>query len=163
MRAMETWLKRNLETQGYCLSDAEHRSLRLGLRFATALCFPVVAVGLALESLPVLLVTVVIAAVAGFTSRHPFDYLWNHGVRHAFGAAPVPPNPRRRRDAFKVGTGMLLVVVALFAAGADTAALIMGGFLLAACASVTVLNLCLPSETFALIDRSRRTEVEVTT
>lgn len=124
-----------------------------------------VAVGLALESVPLLLVTVVIAAVAGFTSRHPFDYLWNHGVRYAFRAAPVPPNPRRRRDAFKVGTAMLAVVVALFATGADTAALIMGGFLLAACASVTALNLCLPSETLALVERIRnRPDVsEVTT
>jgi hypothetical protein len=152
---METWLKRNLETQGYCLSDTEHRALRVGLRFATALCFPIVATGLALESVPLLLVTLAIAAVAGFTSRHPFDYLWNHAVRHAFSAAPLPPNPRRRRDAFKVGTGMLAVIVALFAAGADTAALIMGGFLLTACASVTVLNLCLPSETFALVERVR--------
>jgi hypothetical protein len=152
---METWLKRNLETQGYCLSDADHRALRVGLRFATALCFPIVATGLALESVPLLLVTVAIAAAAGFTSRHPFDYLWNHAVRYAFRAAPLPPNPRRRRDAFKVGTGMLAVVVALFAMGAATAALIMGGFMLAACASVTVLNLCLPSETLALIERIR--------
>jgi hypothetical protein len=152
---VETWLKRNLETQGYCLSDPEHRALRIGLRFSTALCFAIVATALALESVPLLLVTVAIAAVAGFTSRHPFDYLWNHGVRHTFSAAPLPPNPRRRRDAFKVGTGMLAVVVALFAVGADAAALIIGGFMLAACASVTVLNLCLPSETFALIERIR--------
>jgi hypothetical protein len=152
---METWLKRNLETQGYCLSDPEHRALRGGLRFATALCFPIVATGLALESVPLLLVTVAIAAAAGFTSRHPFDYLWNHAVRCAFRAAPLPPNPRRRRDAFKVSTAMLAIVVALFAAGADTAALITGGFMLAACASVTVLNLCLPSETLALIERIR--------
>jgi hypothetical protein len=160
---METWLKRNLETQGYCLSDAEHRELRIGLRFATALCFPIVATGLALESVPLLLVTVAIAAVAGFTSRHPFDYVWNHAVRHAFGAAQLPPNPRRRRDAFKVGTGMLAVVVALFAVGANTAALIIGGFMLAACASVTVLNLCLPSETFALIERIRNSPKTRTT
>jgi hypothetical protein len=161
---VETWLKRHLETQGYRLSDPEHRALRIGLRFSTALCFAIVATALALRSVPLLLVTVAIAAVAGFTSRHPFDYLWNHGVRHAFSAAPLPPNPRRRRDAFKVGTGMPAVVVALFAAGFDTAALIIGGFLLAACASVSVLNLCLPSETFALIDRIRnRAEVEVTT
>jgi hypothetical protein len=126
---METWLKRNLETQGYCLTDAEHRSHRIGL--------------------------IAIAAVAGFASRHPFDYLWNHAVRHAFRAAPLPANPRRRRDAFKVGTGMLAVVVALFAADADTAALIIGGFMLGACASVTAVNLCLPSETFALIERIR--------
>jgi hypothetical protein len=152
---MERWLKRNLETQGYCLSDAERRAFRVGLRFSTGLCLPLVAAGIALESIPLLLAAVAIAVVAGFTARHPFDYLWNGVVRHVFGAAPLPPNPQRRRDAFKVGMAMLVVLVVLFAIGADTAALILGGSLLVACLSVTALNLCLPSETFALIERLR--------
>ena len=50
---------------------------------------------------------------------------------------------------------MLAIVVALFVVGADTAALIIGAVMLAAYASVTVFNLCLPSETFALIERIR--------
>ena len=35
--------------------------------------------------LSVFLVSLVIALAAGFTSRHPFDHLWNGVVRHAFG------------------------------------------------------------------------------
>ena len=153
---MEGWLKRNLETQGYCLSDTDRRALRVGLRFSTGLCLPLVAVGIALESIPLLLVSVAIALVAGFTPRHPFDYLWNHVVRHALGAAALPPNPTRRRDAFKVGAALLAVLAGLFAVGADTVALIFGAALLVACLSVTALNLCLPSETFALVERLRR-------
>jgi Domain of unknown function (DUF4395) len=153
---MEGWLGRNLETQGYCFSDAERRALRVGLRFSTGLCLPIVAVGLALESIPLLLVSVALALLAGFTPRHPFDYLWNRVVRHALGAAPLPPNPQRRRDAFKVGAALLAILVALFAVGADTVALILGATLLVACLSVTALNLCLRSETFALLDRLRR-------
>jgi Domain of unknown function (DUF4395) len=153
---MEGWLGRNLETQGYCLSDAERRALRVGLRFSTGLCLLIVAVGLALESIPLLLASVAIALVAGFTARHPFDYLWNRVVRRALGAAPLPPNPQRRRDAFKVGAAMLAILVGLFAVGVDTVALILGAALLVACLSVTALNLCLPSETFALLERMRR-------
>ena len=153
---MDGWLGRNLETQGYCLSDAERHALRVGPRFSTGLCLPIVAVGLALESIPLLLVSVAIALVAGFAPRHPFDYLWTGVVRHVLGAAPLPPNPQRRRDAFKVGAALLAVLVGLLAVGADTAALILGAALLVACLSVTALNLCIPSETFALLDRLRR-------
>lgn len=153
---MERWLKRNLETQGYRLSDAERRALRVGLRFSTGLCLPLVAAGVALDSVPLLLAAIAIALVAGFTARHPFDYLWNGVVRRALDAAPLPPNPQRRRDAFKVGAAMLVILVVLVVAGADTAALILGGSLLVACLTVTTLNLCLPSETVALIERLRR-------
>jgi hypothetical protein len=45
-----------------------------------------------------------IGVIAGFTARHPFDYIWNHAARHVLGGPPLPPNPARRRDAFKVGT-----------------------------------------------------------
>jgi hypothetical protein len=41
----------------------------------------------------------------------------------------------------------------LLAFGAMTAALVLGGMLLAACAAVTMLNLCLPSEAFAWWER----------
>ena len=44
------------------------------------------------------------------------------------------------------------------AGGANAAALAMGGLLVAACAIVTVTNLCLPSEAFAMWERLRRRE-----
>lgn len=97
-----------------------------------------------------------IGVIAGFTARHPFDHLWNHGVRRMVGGPRLPPNPARRRDAFKVATASLLVVATLLAAGATTAGLILGGMLVAACATVTAANLCLPSEAFAW--RARHSE-----
>jgi hypothetical protein len=149
------WMRGNLTTQGYCLSDAERRTLWLGLRFSTGACLALVVVGLALESGLLFAVLVGIGGVAGFASRHPFDYVWNHAVRHVVGGPPVPPNPRRRRDAFKVGTAWVALVAVLFAAGANTAALLLGGLLVAACATVTATNLCLPSEAFARLERVR--------
>lgn len=70
-------------------------------------------------------------------ARHPSDHLWNHGVRPLLGGPALPPNPQRRRDAFKIATVWLLIVGALLAAGAATAALVLGGMLVAACALVT--------------------------
>jgi hypothetical protein len=153
------WMDHNLATQGYGLAASERRGLAIGLRFPTAVCLGLVTVGLVLES-PILLGALsLVGLAAGFTARHPFDYLWNHGVRHLLGAPPVPPNPTRRRHAFKVATAWLLVLTALFAAGLSTAALALGAMLLAACAAVTVFNLCIPSLALSLLERRRPREV----
>ena len=146
-------MRENLTTQGYCLSDRERRELAVGLRFSTGLCLALVLVALALRSAPMVFALCGVGLVAGFTARHPFDYVWNHAVRQAFGAPPLPPSPARRRDAFKVATIWLALVGAMLAAGAVTAGLILGGMLAAACAAVTALNLCLPSEVFAWWER----------
>jgi hypothetical protein len=45
-----TWMDRNLAVQGYRLEADERRRLRLGLRFATGLCLPLVALAMVLES-----------------------------------------------------------------------------------------------------------------
>jgi hypothetical protein len=152
------WMRGNLTTQGYCLPDSERRALWLGLRFSTGACLALVVAGLALESAVMFTVLFGIGAVAGFTSRHPFDYVWDHAVRHIVGAPALPPNPRRRRDAFKVGTAWLAVVAVLFAAGANAGALVMGILLVAACATVTATNLCLPSEVLSRFERLRHRE-----
>jgi hypothetical protein len=86
-----------------------------------------------------------IAVVAGFGSRHPFDLIWNHAVRHAMGAPPLPPYPVRRRHAFKVGFVWLLAVAGLFAIGATAATLALGGLLLVACSLTTLANFCVSS------------------
>ena len=147
------WLERNLATQGYCLSPVESRRLAVGLRFSTGLCLALVLAALALGSAPLLFALAAIGLVAGWTSRHPFDHLWNRAVRHALRAPELPPTPHRRRHAFKVGTAWLLLVAVLLAAGASTAALVLGAALVAACSAVTFANLCIPSEAMALLSR----------
>jgi hypothetical protein len=155
---MTAWLRNNLTTQGYCLSDAEKRDLAVALRFSTGLCLALVVTGLALQSAVLVLALVPIGAVGGFTARHPFDYIWN-----AIAKPPLPPNPTRRRHAFKLATVWLALVGVLFATGANTAALVVGGLLVAACATVTATNLCIPSEAFAWWDRRTDRSKAVTT
>ena len=147
------WMRANLTTQGYSPADSERRELSLGLRLSTGLCLSLVIVALALQSAVMAFVLCGVGLVAGFTARHPFDHLWNHAVRHAVGGPPLPPNPTRRRHAFKLATAWLAVVGTLLAAGATTAGLILGGLLVAACATVTATNLCLPSEAMAWWER----------
>ncbi len=154
-----SWAHTNLNTQGYCLSADEARASRVGLRFPTALCLALVVTGLALESALMIALLVPIGAVAGWTRRHPFDLIWNHGLRHLAQAPELPPNPVRRRHAFKLATVWLAAVAALFAVGAATAALVLGGVLVAVCSLVTVTNFCIPSTMLAWVESRRGREV----
>ena len=147
-----SWTYANLQTQGYGLRPDEARALRIGLRFPTALCLVLVITSLALESALMIALLVPIGAVAGWTARHPFDYIWNGALRHALKAPPLPPNPSRRRHAFKLATIWLAAVALLFAAGATTAALILGGVLVAVCTLVTITNFCIPSTLLGWLD-----------
>ena len=146
---MTAWMRNNLATQGYCLSDAEQHELAAGLRFSTGLCLGLVIAALALESGVMLLALVPVGIVAGFGARHPFDRIWN-----ALGRAQLPPTPTRRRHAFKLAAVMLAVDGALFLAGAATAALVLGALLVVSCAIVTATNFCIPSVALAWWDRA---------
>jgi hypothetical protein len=156
--AIPRWTDRNLATQGYCLPTAEAKQLRVGLRFPTALCLALVVTGLVLESALMIGLLVPIGAVAGWTARHPFDHLWNQGLRHIARAPELPPNPTRRRHAFKLATVWLAAVAVLFAAGMSTAALVLGGVLVAVCSLVTATNFCVPSTMLAWLESRRRRE-----
>jgi hypothetical protein len=153
-----SWMGENLATQGYRLTEGDRRGLRVGLRFTTGACLGLVVTGLALESPAMLAVLAGIALVGGFASRHPLDVVWNRAARHVVGGLPLPPNPPRRRHAFKLAGVWLLAVAGLFAVGLSTPALVLGGLLVAACTTVTVTNLCLPSVALAWWERRHARE-----
>jgi hypothetical protein len=152
-------MRANLSMQGYGLGDGERRRLWLGLRFPTALCLALVITALVLQSALLLAALVPVGTVAGWSSRHPFDLLWNHGLRNAFRAPALPPNPTRRRHAFKLATVWLALCAGLFAVGASTAGLVLGSVLVAVCGLVTATNFCVPSLMLGWWDSRRRAEV----
>jgi uncharacterized protein DUF4395 len=156
--SIASWMDDNLSTQGYCLSTAERRGLRVGLRFTTGVCLTLVVTALALGSPAVLVALAGVAFAGGFTARHPLDLVWNHGVRHVARAPALPPNPRRRRHAFKLAGAWFLGVAGLFAVGLSTAAVALGALLVAACVTVTLTNLCLPSVALAWWERRHSRE-----
>jgi hypothetical protein len=134
-----------LSVQGYQLSAEQRRALRVGVRLPTALCLALVLIGLVAQSAVLIFALVPIGAVGGWTPRHPFDAVWNHGLRHLNGAPPLPPNPRPRRHTFKLATVWLAGVGVLLARGQTTAALGLGAVLVGVCVLVTATNICVPS------------------
>jgi Domain of unknown function (DUF4395) len=157
-RRLGAWMDANLAVQGYRLSGEQSGALRWGLRFPTALCLALVVAGLALQSAVLILALVPVGAVAGWSSRHPFDLMWNHGIRRLTGAPDLPPNPTPRRHAFKLATVWLLAVGVLFALGQGTAGLILGGVLVGVCGIVTATNFCVPSTLLGTWWRRRRVD-----
>jgi hypothetical protein len=149
------WTDGNLAVQGYSLGPDESRALRFGLRLPTALCLALAATGVVLQSAALILLLVPVGAVAGWSARHPFDLLWNRGIRHLLGAPPLPPNPTPRRHAFKLATVWLLAVGLLFAFGYNRAGVVLGAVLVATCGLVTATHFCVPSTLLGIWSRSR--------
>jgi hypothetical protein len=158
-----TWLDANLGRQGYCLTAAQRRELGVALRFSTGACLALVVTALVLQSPVMAFALAAVGVIAGFSPRHPFDYAWNHAVRHLVRGPVLPPNPTRRRHVFKVAGVWLALVGVLFAAGAVTAGLVVGAMLVAGCSAVTMGNFCIPSEALAWWERHTRDKEVVTT
>ncbi|MEX2448864.1 MAG: DUF4395 domain-containing protein [Solirubrobacterales bacterium] len=151
------WSRSCLTMQGYGdLSDRERRSLWLGLRFSTALCFAGIALGAVLASPVLLAAMAVTAAVGGFiTAKHPFDYAYDAVLRPLLGGPSVPTSPPPRRFACQLATPWIVAIAVAFWAGVPTLAWVLAAPLLAVAATVTATNWCLPSLIYGLLHRQQ--------
>ena len=151
------WMRCNLSMQGYeTLTDAERRELGQALRLSPALCLIGMTLGVVLESPAILLGMAATAVLGGFvTAKHPFDVIWDHGLRRLSGGPPLPPTPPPRRFACQLASAWLVALAAAYLAGADTVGLVLGVPLLLVAAVVTATNWCVPSLIYSLASRSR--------
>lgn len=83
-------------------------------RWAAMICTSAVAIGTALAS-PWFLWVLALTAVAGtFLPNHPFDYIYNYGIRHLTGTRPLPPNSKKRKLALGIAAMLLVGTGAAF-------------------------------------------------
>jgi len=94
---LSDWMARNLLTQGYCLAAEERTQVRLGFRFATGLCFPLVALASTM-----LVALAAIGAVAGLTASPPvrpaLELRHPARIRRAAASSQPDPAPQRLQD-----------------------------------------------------------------
>jgi len=141
-----------LDTQGYVhVPQDQLATLEPWLRWSPALCTAVMAIGTLLGSQWVLWGLVPFAALGTIADRHPFDYLYNYGVRHLTGTAPLPPQGAPRRFACGIASVWLIATGVLFAADLATAGYVMGGLLTAVALLVSVTHFCIPSLIYGLL------------
>lgn len=141
-----------LDAQGYANVDrATMRDVEPWLRWSPALCATVMGIGTLLASPWVLWGLVPFAALGALFPRHPFDYIYNLGVRRLTGTRPLPPHGAPRRFACAIASVWLIGTGVAFAADQDTLGYVLGGLLTGVAALVGTTHFCIPSLIYALL------------
>jgi hypothetical protein len=145
-KALSPATRRRLDIQGFeGVDDPTLAPVASWLRLAFALCAVLATVGMALASPAILLTLAAIAALAAIFPVHPFDLLYNHGIRYLTRTAPLPRRGAPSRFACGVGAVWLLPVAWAFSAGRGVLAYALGGSLLAVAVLVSTTDICIPS------------------
>lgn len=146
MKALSPASRRRLDIQGFDgVDDATLAETGPWLRFAFSLCAALAAAGTVLASPAILLVLVGIAAVAAASPVHPFDLLYNHGIRRLTRTRPLPRRGAPSRFACGMGAVWLLATAWAFASGATAAGYALGGLLTGVAVLVSATDICIPS------------------
>jgi hypothetical protein len=141
--------RRMLDIQGFDGVGDELLAQTAGwLRLAPALCAAFAAVGTGFGWAWLLWALAVLALFGAVLPFHPFDLLYNAGIRRLTGTPALPSNGGPRRFACALGAVWLVVTGALFAAGADVAGYVLGAAFVAAATLVATTHVCIPSILF---------------
>jgi len=146
MTVLTPTIKRRLEIQGF--NEVNHRVLEETapwLRFAFGLCTVLAAVGTILASPPFLVGLAVFSAWGAASPVHPFDYIYNYGIRRFTGTGPLPKRGAPGRFACGLGTVWLLVTAGTFYGGMMLIGYILGGLLVLVAGLVSTIHYCIPS------------------
>ena len=138
--------RRRLDVQGFeQVEDRVLAPVASWLRMAFGLCALMAALGTALASPLILLLLLPIASLAAFFSVHPFDLLYNHGIRFLTGTGPLPRRGSPSRFACGLGAVWLLPTAWAFYAGLPTLGYALGTPLTGVAVLVSTTDICIPS------------------
>ena len=144
--------RRRLDIQGFDnVSDAELAPVARWLRLAFALCATLAAVATVLASPAILIGLAVIAAIAAASPVHPFDLIYNYGVRHVTGTGPLPRRGLPSRFGCGMGAVMLMMTAWAFSTGHPVLGYTLGGAATFAATLVSTTDICIPSMIYRLI------------
>jgi Domain of unknown function (DUF4395) len=115
------------------------------LRLAFALCTVLAGLGTVLASPAILLALAPIAALGAALPVHPFDLLYNHGVRFLTGTGPLPKRGPPSRFACGLGTVWLVGTALAFHAKLMVLGYVSGGLLTGVGTLVSTTDICIPS------------------
>ena len=135
-----------IQAQGFCgLSDATYAQINYPLRLSPAIMMVWVAVGTGLASAHILWALVPFTALAAILTGHPFDVLYNRGLRHMKGAPKLPRYAFRRRFAFAVATTFMALAAWAFQSGVPWLGYIVGGMMVASTCLNVITGICGPA------------------
>lgn len=135
-----------LETQGFSpTDDPAFARVAPWLRFTPALCATFMGLGTALASPVILGALMPVAALGAIFPVHPFDLIYNRGIRRLTGTQPLPRNGAPRRFACGMAAVWLAATALAFGQGLTLPGYVLGGVLTAVAAVVSVSHFCMSS------------------
>ena len=145
-------IRRRLEIRGISVSDdAEFTRLVPWMRTTFVLCAALIAIGTALAFTPLLWAMVPIAALGAALPVHPFDLIYNYGIRRFTHTRRLPSNGAPTRFSCAVA-GLWIAGTALaFTAGIPWLGYTLGGLLTVVGGIVSVTHFCIPSAIYQII------------
>lgn len=139
-------LVKRLKIQDYCgMSDKRLSELAFGNRFAYILCSFLVFIGVVLANIPLLCAMMLIALYGVLLPYHPFDYIYNHGLRKVLNKPELPPRSLQIKFACSIATIWLAIAIGLFFLDFMTAGYICGGILFSLAFTVSTTDICILS------------------
>lgn len=149
LEATRSRRRRWAEMQGFVgLTDGDLSRIDPWLRFSPAICAAWAAVATLAHSSTALLVLAGIAVLGAVRASHPFDAVYNLGVRRVTGSPAIPRYGTPRRFACSVAAAWLAATAAAFARGATTAGVALGVFFTAVALVPVMTGFCVPSFVF---------------
>ena len=141
-----------IQAQGFCgFEEKLYAEINYPLRLSPAICMTWVAVGIATQSANILWALVPFALLGAILPGHPFDVIYNYGLRFLFDKPALPPYGVRRRLACLMASIMISAAALEFQFGNPIAASIIG-WTLAGMAFVNVVSgFCVPSFVFRIL------------
>jgi len=93
--------RQKIEAQGFlCLSNDEIDSLNVWLRFTPAITLVWFTAGVWAASPKILFWLAMLTLLGAILTGHPFDVLYNHGIRHIVRSPEIPVFTKQRRFAY---------------------------------------------------------------
>ena len=145
-KILSTTTRRRLNVQG--MSDVDDETLAEIVpwqRLAFGMCALLAGTGTALASPMILWILMPIAALAALFPVHPFDLIYNHGIRYLRKTGPLPKRRAQSRFACGVGAIWLVATALAFQSGALVAGYILGIALTGIVLLVSTTDICIPS------------------
>jgi hypothetical protein len=156
-KTLSATTRRRLNVQGFCdLDDESLAPVAPWLRMAFAMCALLAGAGTALASPAILWALTAIATLAALFPVHPFDLIYNHGIRYLRKTGPLPKRRIQSRFACGLGAVWLVATVLAFRSGFTTVGYVLGGMLTGIAVLVSTTDICIPSMIFNAIFRPTR-------
>ncbi len=146
MSQISATARERIQAQGFCgLNDATYAQINYPLRLSPGIMMVWVAVGTVLASAQILWALVPFTALGAILTGHPFDVLYNYGLRHLMGTQKLPRYGLRRRFAFAVATTMVTLAAWAFQSGVSLLGYIVGGAIVASTCLQVSTGICGPA------------------